>query len=770
VKILLVGAPNCGKSTVFNHLTGGKQRTGNWSGVTVDWTAGDWKTPMGQVELIDLPGLHSILPNPASTEDEKISREVILSGDYDLIMNVVNGDNLERDLFLTAQLQHLNVPMCLLVNMVDLAEKHRHPVDIQALASKIRMPVVGLSATDSKTGFDAFREALPNLLKAKASNSPKLPCGAELQSIILEIKKDTLLQSWQILHQLYNPSLADPKRNQIFKHYRKALLEEQGEDPAVLVAGVYFEYAHEVAHIAIQKPDEFRLETTDKIDRIVLHPWLGLPIFALAMFLVFFISFDGGTAFLDVFDQTAQAIFVTGTHDLLTTIHAPEWLIILLAQGVGGGIQLVADFIPFIAGLFLAMAVLEDSGYMARAAYITNRLMEKLGLSGKAFVPLIVGFGCNVPAVMATRTLERKRDRLMTILMIPFMSCSARLAVYAVFAAAFFADNGALMIFSLYLLGIFVAITTALLFKNTLLPSKPAPFIIELPVYHRPKLKNLFLNAWYRTKDFLLGAGKIIIIVTTVLQFVNSWGTDGTFGHDNQQDSMLSSIAKEITPIFAPMGIEEANWPATVGAITGALAKEVVVGALDALYMPTEEKPQTQGIGQTIWQGALTTWHNLLALPEALLDPLGLSIVSTDSDVVATAEKQGVHQNTYFKMQAAFGSQLSAYAYLVFILLYFPCVATVAAIGKEAGRSWMWISMVWSLYMGYTLAVLIYQGGSFMNHPGSSFLWILGILTSYLLIYLGLKKLGKNDEWLLKVPMVTQHNPQGKALNLRDKA
>lgn len=724
-KIAVIGTPNVGKSTFFNHLTGGNQITGNWSGVTVDLHEGLWKTPMGDVLLVDLPGLHSILPNPHSTEDEAVSRKFILQGDYDLVINLVNADRLERSLFLTAQLRSLGVPMIVVVNMLDVARTHQLHIRIDKLQEALGCPVVGIEAQNTQLGYGDFYQRLQELLTPQSLLQPKLPLTKDLAEAVLAIRQETNLPQWQILHHLYHNTLSDPRWYPRLNEYRQMLLERTGDDPALLVAGIYFQIAHQVAHQTLDRKAELSIDQTDRIDAWILHPWLGLPIFALAMLFVFSFSIHIGGAFIDAMDILAGAIFIDGTRALLQSLSSPTWLEILLADGLGAGIQLVATFIPVIGGLFIAMALLESTGYMARAAYITNALMNRLGLSGKAFVPLIVGFGCNVPAVTATRTLERRRDRIITMLMVPFMSCSARLATFAVFATAFFPQWGGLMIFSLYLLGILVAILTALVLKITLLPGKPAPFIIELPVYQKPRMKMIWRMSWARIRDFVLGAGKVIIMVTLVIQFLNGWNTDGSFGRGQEQNSMLSEVAKSITPALAPLGIEESNWPASVGLITGILAKEVVIGSLDALYTPTDEtsEPPEVEIAASLQDALAVTWQNLTGLGSTLLDPLGLGIIS-DQITAETAESQGLQLATYQHIRQAFTSDLSVYAYLVLILLYFPCVATMGAIQKEAGRRWMWISIVWSVTLAYALATLIYQLGTWQEHPLQSFLWL----------------------------------------------
>ncbi|MGR6874475.1 ferrous iron transport protein B [Pseudomonas sp. HK3] len=422
---------------------------------------------------------------------------------------------------------------------------------------------------------------------------------------------------------------------------------------------------------------------------------------------------------------------------------------------VGGGVQLVASFIPVIAALFLALSFLEDVGYMARAAFIIDRMMRSLGLPGKAFVPLIVGFGCNVPAVMAARTLNREGDRLVTTLMAPFMSCGARLTVYALFAAAFFPENGQNIVFALYVIGIAVAVFTAFLLRKFMLPAQASSFIMELPPYLLPTSRNLFMHTWHRLKGFIMRAGKAIVAVVIVLNVLNSVGTDGSFGNENQENSVLSEVGKAITPIFTPMGIEENNWPATVGIFTGLFAKEVVVGTLDALYSKSANNNDDDfNFIDAIAEALATIPVNLVDVFSNLADPLGINMGDL-SDTQTIAASQEVHLTTIDALQLFFVSPWAAFSYLLFILLYMPCVATVGAIVKEHGNFWAGFSMLWSFSVAYVLAVGVYQLVTWQLHPTSSALWLIGlsiwqVLLTIWLLSTGKKQAGKEN----LIPMI----------------
>ncbi|NEP03068.1 MAG: ferrous iron transport protein B [Symploca sp. SIO2E9] len=443
-----------------------------------------------------------------------------------------------------------------------------------------------------------------------------------------------------------------------------------------------------------------------------------------------------GSALIDFFDILFCTIFVDGLGKLLSSIGTPEWLKVLLADGAGGGIQTVATFIPVISFLFLFLSFLEDSGYMARAAFVMDRFMGFVGLPGKSFVPMLVGFGCNVPAIMATRTLENRRDRLMTIMMNPFMSCGARLPVYALFAAAFFPIAGQNVVFGLYLIGIGMAVLTGLILKNTLLRGEASPFVMELPPYHLPNLKGVLLRTWDRLKAFILRAGKVIVLMVMVLSLLNSIGTDGSFGNQDSQKSVLSAASRSITPAFAPMGLSQENWPATVGIFTGIFAKEAVVGTLDSVYgtLAQEEAIAAGAVPEQeqfdFWGGigeAFTTIPaNLAEVSGTLLDPLGINIGDV-SQVEVVSQEQEVTVGTFGAMVKRFDGRVGAFAYLLFVLMYFPCVAATAAIYRETNLQWMLFAAGWTTGLAYWSATLFYQTATFSRHPGSSLAWIAGL-------------------------------------------
>jgi len=688
-RIALVGNPNSGKTTLFNALTGSHQKVGNWPGVTVERKSGSFRFADRDCEIVDLPGIYSIEQEYLGL-DEKIAREFLLNGEFDVVVNVVDASNLKRNLILSQQLLELGYATIVALNMTDVAEKHGQETDPDNLAQELGVKVIPINAARQK-GLEELSESL---FCAEAGVEGE-------QSVKEEFVNEKIVQRY---------------------HRAEAIVNQ----------------AVEMATVADT--------LTQKLDRIVLNRYLGIPIFLIMMYLIFTVAINVGAVFIDFFDILFAALFVDMPRGLLVTIGAPLWLIVLLADGLGGGIQLVATFIPVIGALFLCLSLVEQSGYMSRAAFVVDRLMAGIGLPGNAFVPLIVGFGCNVPAVMAARSLSRESDRLLTISMAPFMSCGARLTVYALFAAALFPSNGQNIVFALYLLGVIMAVLTGWLFRKQIFADEITPSFQEMPSYHLPVMRNIFLTSWFRLKSFVFRAGKTIVLVVIALSFLNSVGNDGSFGNEDSEQSVLASIGKSITPVFAPIGVKEDNWPATVGLFTGLFAKEAVVGTLDSLYSDRQtdgiEASSVPGLVVAIRAGLVSISDNTIDLASSLGDPLGLKIERSDT-VEAAADAQGVSSETLTEMATLFGSQYAAFCYLVFVLLYAPCVAVLGTINKEAGINWMLLTFSWTTGLGYVVASCLYQLGNIARDPVFAFSWIAGCMFFGVLAVKSLRRMGK---------------------------
>ena len=758
--IALGGNPNCGKSALFNAFTGIRQKTGNWPGVTVDRKEGLFQLGKETVRVIDLPGIYSL---DASSIDERVTRDYLLSRDAGLIINVVDASNLERNLYFTVQLREMGVPMVIALNMMDVARGRGIEVDLQGLSEALGCPVVPVIATRGE-GIAQLKQEIDRLA---STDSPQVfqinhedtveqaiaDIGAAIEGISARENR-----RWLALKLLEDDahalSLIGDDVRELVRHWQQVIRDRAGEDPDIHIADGRYSHAHALAQQAVKERGKADKTFSDRIDRVVLSRIAGIPLFMLIMYLMFMFTINIGGAFIDFFDMAVGAVTVDGVAALLETAGAPGWLRVMLADGIGGGIQVVSTFIPIIACLYLFLSFLEDTGYMARAAFVMDRAMRAIGLPGKAFVPLIVGFGCNVPAVMATRTLENQRERKLTILMNPFMSCGARLPVYALFAAAFFPSNGQNLVFLLYLIGILVAILTGMIMGRTLLSGDSTGFIMELPPYHLPTLKGISLRTWDRVKLFITDAGKVIVVMVFILNVLNAIGTDGSFGKQQSSDSVLGQVSQRLTPLFSPLGIEQENWPATIGIFTGVLAKETVVGTLDTIYTQLaqeaagdSEEARPYDLWGALQSAAATIPENLASLADLVFDPLGMNVGDLSSEEGA-AMAQEVDAGIFGAMASRFDGQVGAFAYLLFILLYFPCVATIGAIVRETGGAWAAFVAAWTTGVAYTASTVFYQAATFSRHPTSSTAWILGLTLFGVAVVTALRYWGRRESGL----------------------
>jgi ferrous iron transport protein B len=758
----VVGNPNCGKTTLFNALTGARQHVGNWPGVTVEKKTGEYTHNHKLVELVDLPGTYSLeAADDQVSLDEKVARDYVASKQADLIINIVDASNLERNLYLSSQLIEMRVPMILVLNMMDAVKQRGIKIDVAFLERFLGCPVIPISAS-TKDGIGKLKSAVNSAAITKPIPTVEINYDPALEQAISDIspllvevaQQHQCNLRWLAIRLLEDDTLAKQIAGtdllpEVVRLQRR--VETVSNDEVdILAADARYGFVNELTGGSVCKLTELPRHTTDKIDNIVLNRFLGIPIFLLVMYAMFMFTINFGSAFVDFFDQAVGAILVDGLSLVLTDLSWPQWLIVLMTKGIGSGIQVVATFIPIVGFLFMFLSALEDSGYMARAAFVMDRFMRMIGLPGKSFVPMIVGFGCNVPAIMATRTLESQRDRILTNLMNPFMSCGARLPVYALFAAAFFPVGGQNLVFGLYLLGIAIAVLTGLIMRHTLFKGSSAPFIMELPAYHMPTLHGVFIRTWDRLKSFLFNAGKVIVPMVLVLNVLNALGTDGTFGQENSNKSVLSEIGRGLTPAFKPMGIEKDNWPATVGIFTGVLAKEAVVGTLDALYSQlgasgTRADKSPFNLKQALLDACLTVPKNLQDVVDNFLDPLGLNI-GTVNDVTAAANEQEVNADTFAAMQQSFDGKTGAFAYLLFILLYAPCVAATAAIYRETNFNWTLFVLFWTTGIAYLTATGFYQAMTYSRHPDTSLFWIGGLMLAFVSVLSVLKLFGKNAE------------------------
>ncbi len=754
--VAIAGNPNCGKTTLFNGLTGSNQRIGNWPGVTVEKKEGAYSYKNKRIRIVDLPGIYSL---SAHSEDEKVARSYVLSGEADIVINILDATNLERNLYLTTQLLEMKVPMVIVLNMMDLANKKNIEIEVEHFERHMGCPVVPISAV-KREDIEKVKAVLDVLTEKKCIPETGVEYSNEIEAAITELTPALVDISaelganprwtavkliedddWVVEKVVAETTLTNERLHALRADLEK-MLEEESD---ILVADYRYGFTHGIVRDVVRRHQEKR-PLTEKIDRVVLSRVFGIPIFLLSMYLVFWVTINLGGAFVDFFDLLFGTIFVDGFGALLTAVGSPDWLITVLAGGLGTGIQTVSTFIPIIFFMFFMLAILEDSGYMARAAFVMDRFMRLIGLPGKAFVPLLLGFGCTVPAIMATRTLENKKDRILTVLISPFMSCGARLPVYALFAAAFFPRAGQNIIFSLYMVGIIAAVLTGLLLKNTLFKGEPTPFVMELPPYHSPRIRHIMFHTWNRLKLFLFRAGRVIVGAVIVLGFLSSLGIDGTFGNENSKKSVLAQIGRKITPVFAPFGIHEDNWPASVALFTGVFAKEAIVGTVNSLYGQIDmaeggqaESEKGTDIENGLQSALLSIPLNFKGIGKSLVNPAGIRVGREIQSEQTASQALDIKMSIFSSMRKRFDGGVGAYAYLLFVLLYIPCLASLAAATREIGGGHTVFMAVYLVTVAWVAATLFYQ-----VVRGHQLLWIgvaLGITASVItaLIAVGLR-------------------------------
>jgi len=665
-KVALVGNPNCGKTTLFNALTGSNQYVGNWPGVTVEKKEGEAKLGDVRFTVVDLPGIYSLSPY---SMEELVARKFIINEQPDAIIDIVDATNLERNLYLTMQLLELERPVVLAVNFMDEVEKKGDVIDCDRLSAHLGVPVVPISARDGMNIdklvqeahrqmhagltvepddlYDDFTHAIHHQVSALIHDCAyekgipahwaaiKLLGGDEEVAKDLDLDKATL-----------------DKIDAIAREYEAS---SPLGDRETLLADSRYRFVERVVRASVKRKDRGEPTITEKIDAVATHKIWAIPLFLGMMLVVFLITFSGPGKWLsDGIAWFMEDVLCPGVSGGLTAIHAPEWLNGLLVDGLISGVGGVLTFLPMIALLFLFLSMLEDSGYMARAAFVMDRTLRHFGLSGKAFIPMLMGFGCTVPAVMGARTMENEKDRRMTILLVPFMSCGARLPIYGLMTAAFFPRYGGLIVFCLYVLGPVIAIISGLILKKGLFQGEPAPFLLELPPYRMPTLNNIWLHVWERVRDFLTRAGTIIAAMSVAVWFLQSFGPN-LHMVDDTADSILAMAGGFIAPVFAPMGF--GVWQAAVALLTGLIAKEAVVSSMSLFY--------------------------------------GFSL--TDYAAAGTA------------MAATF-TPAAALAFLVFCALYTPCVAAIATIRREMNsRSWTALTLIWQLCVAWLVSFAVYQ-------------------------------------------------------------
>ena len=746
VMIALAGNPNVGKSTIFNALTGSHQHTGNWPGKTVEKKEGRLQVGQEEVLLVDLPGAYSLT---AYSIEEIIARDFIINERPAAVVAVVDAANLERNLYLVAQVMELQVPVLMALNMTDVASSRGLRIDSQRLSQRLNgMPVIEM-VSNRRQGLEQLKQAIQQIMAQPPQAMPRPQYdGAlrvELDALELQVQADTSLVQhyhprWLAMKLLENDSaileLLEGQGKSDLVAAAAAAQERieaaTGEDAETLIADQRYTFIASMIENVLERPSHTHLTTSDKIDEIVTHRIWGLPIFLLMMWLVFQFTANVSAPFLDWVDVFINETLYGGAGALLAALGLGEtWLAALITDGIIAGVGGVLVFVPVLLFLYFALALLEDSGYMARAAFVMDRVMRWMGLHGKSFLPMIVGFGCTVPAVYATRTLENERDRKLTGFLATFMSCGARLPVYVVFGAAFFGTASGNLIFAMYILGIAVALATGFALKHTVYKGKPpAPFVMELPPYRLPRAHDVWRQMWERVKGFVMKAGTVILAVSItlwLLMAIPGRAGAGSFNDVAAEDSLFAVVSGAVAPLFRPAGL--GSWEASGALVTGFLAKEVVVGTMNQVYIgegdaaaaATEPTSFGKQLGASLVgfgkAAALTIQEVLNIVPRTinLLPAVDIGELRFFGDDGAEEnntrlELALVDSFTRSAGSAAAGA-VAAVAFNVFVLLYVPCMTAVAAMRHEFGGRWMWTQIAYTLGLAWVAAVLVFQIG-----------------------------------------------------------
>jgi len=723
IKVAVVGNPNSGKSTLINSLTGSRLQVGNWPGVTVEKKTALIKHKDYQIEFVDLPGVYSL--SPYSIE-EIVTRNFLTLEKPDVILNIVDSTNLERNLYLTIQLKELGVPIVLALNMSDEARKKGIELNIPLLESLLKVKAIQTVATKKEKVSEIFDvivatyenraeyinfiryehnieelfEKIQNILKENASEIlEKYP----ERWVILKI----IEQDEDILKKLTIYNIMENITDHIKYFKRKNGLSDDMQD---ILSDERYAKASGVAKEVLSTTQKTKYDLTEKLDKVFLNKFLGIPIFLLAMWLVFKLTFDFSSPFMDWIDGVFSGPLTKWTAAALFLLNAPEWTISLVTDGIIAGAGFVFVFVPVVGTIMLLITFLEASGYMARVAFIMDRFMHTMGLHGKSFIPLLLGFGCNVPSIYATRVLENERDRKLTSLLVPLMSCGARLPVYVVFIGAFFANNSGTVLWSLYVIGIVVAILLGIILKKTMYKDESSIFIMELPPYRLPTLRDLLVFTWLKVKHFVVKAGTYILAVSILVWFMLSlpWGVE------NKKDSILGKIGTSIAPVLQPIGF--GKWEAASSLITGIIAKEIVVSTMSQIYVPEEDEDEENytSFGEDIREIVVSLGVAVKESFENVFSTFKISTISADE----SDEDLSINAPLRQKLHSVF-TPLSAYAFMVFVLLYWPCVVVGIAMKQEFG-SWKLYGQTIAIHLitAWIVSFIIYQGGMLIGLGG----------------------------------------------------
>lgn len=723
ITIAVAGNPNAGKSTLINSIAGTRLQVGNWPGVTVEKKTAFFEHDGRKIKLVDLPGTYSLSPY---TQEEIIARDYLVNEKPDVIVNVVDATNLERNLYLTLQLAELEIPLVLALNIYDEAEAKGYRFDLEALSSMLGVAVVPTTATKGE-GVKALMTAALAAADSPRQNIPKpITYGDDIERAADAVVGGMSAEIPEALEQ-YPPRwlalklmesdptvlkhLGMPADSRVVADAVGHLRKAHGDDMEALLADARYAQAAGLTREVLKKPDIRKRELTEKIDAVVLNRFFGIPIFLAAMWLMFKLTFDISKPFADWLGAMISGPFKRAAEALVSIMQAPAWIASLVSDGIIAGVGAVLVFVPVIFAMMFFITFLEGSGYMARAAFVMDRAMHAIGLHGKSFIPMLLGFGCNVPAIYATRTLENPKDKALTALLIPLTSCGARLPVYVVFIGTFFASQAATVLWSLYVMGIALAICVGMVFKRTLFRGDAPMFIMELPPYRMPTFRSLMIHTWEKGKHFLIKAGTYILAVSIIVWFLLNmpWGVE------NKKDSYMGQVGQVIAPALKPLGF--GSWEAGSALLAGLVAKEIVVGTMGEIYVKKEEegeKKEAPPIREEL-AGIVTSFGEAVkAAGMNVVSTAGIATMSPDESEEKMAERMPLRE----ELQKQF-TPLSAYAFITFVLLYMPCAVVAIAMRQEFG-TWKWygIAFAYQMALAWVVAFVIYQGGTLLGLGG----------------------------------------------------
>jgi ferrous iron transport protein B len=716
ITVAVAGNPNSGKSTLINAIAGSRLQVGNWPGVTVEKKEASFEHGGRRIRLVDLPGTYSLSPY---SQEEIVARDYLARARPDVIVNVVDATNLERNLYLTVQLLELGIPVVMALNIHDEAEAKGYRIDAHGVEQRLGIIVVPTSAT-KRTGLEALLAAvLATADDARDREPPPPSYGADLDAAARGVERalaavrpdlsEGLPLRWLALKLIEGDAgvtdVAPADRAAVLEEPLRHLRSAHGEDLEALVTEARYAVAAGLTREVLRKPRLQRTELTERIDRVVLNRFLGIPIFLAAMWLVFKLTFDLSRPFGDWIGVITSGPAKRWAAAVLGAIAAPDWTVSLVNDGIIAGVGFVLVFVPVIFAMMFFITFLEGSGYMARAAFVMDKAMHAMGLHGKSFIPMVLGFGCNVPGIYATRMLESGRDRVLTALLIPLMSCGARLPVYVVFVGAFFPRQPGTVIWSLYVVGIVLAIAMGIVFKKTLFRGDAPAFIMELPPYRMPSLRSVCLHTWEKGKHFLVKAGTYILAVSVVVWFLLNlpWGVE------HRKDSYLGRAGQVVAPALSPLGF--GTWEAAAALITGVIAKEIVVGTMSEIYAPKPSKQETPPtLVEDLKEIAVSFGKAARESVSSVVSNVGVSVLSFEEKEDRTPLKAAIH--------GAF-TPLTALSFMIFVLLYMPCVVVAAAMRQEfGGWKWFGVAFLYQTALAWGMALLVYQGGRLLGLGG----------------------------------------------------